>query len=139
MALKPRFANLPKIDENGFVNAEIVEIVYCDAEESEYEKEQLLFNFIADGVRKSINFKLWTGTVISPEKYDTGKTTDYNKLTKLLLNLKVLDLATLKKTFDSGKDCDIDIESLVGIKVQFKLKKAKQGLSTIDLDTIKTV
>lgn len=138
MALKVKSANRPIYDAEGFIVASLESVLMLDAEDSEFDSEQFLFNFVAEGLRKSINFKLWTGTKINPDKYSTEDSKDkkYNKLTQLCLNLNVLNTSDLEALAE-GKELDIDLEKLEGMQVKFKLNKAKGfNLGNIDLFSI---
>lgn len=141
MPLKPRMANAPKTDEQGFVVAELADITFFDADESEYDQQQYLFDFLAEGKRNTVNMKLWTGITINPHKYENGSSKEYSKLTKLMLNLGLVTEQELQQAFNTGKDIEIDLEALKGKQVKFKLKKnpKRMGLATIDLDTIQHV
>lgn len=143
MVIKPRIANTPVTDAQGYCEAtlaDITETVYSDPKSGD-ETEQFLFDFITEGKTKPIVLKIWTGLTVSPEKQDftSKKTGDYSKLTKLILNLKVLTLEDLEDP-EKVETIGEKLEALKGSKVRFKLTKAKgNGLSKIDLDSLELV
>ncbi|WP_013335129.1 hypothetical protein [Gloeothece verrucosa] len=141
MALKPKMANSVKVDDHGYALATLTDITFLDSDESEYEREQFLFDFLAEGTKKPINLKLWTGTIINAERYENGKNKDYSKLTRLCLQLGLINEPDLKQAYRDGKDIDLDLDSLKGLKVRFKLlKQAKtRNLSQIDLNTLEPI
>lgn len=138
MALKPKMANSVKLDETGYAIATLADISYLEAEESEYDQEQFLFDFLAEGTKKPINLKIWTRTKINGEKYENGTSKDYNKLTRLCLQLKLFSESELVQAYKEGKDVNIDLDLLKNTKVRFKLlKPAKnRNLTQIDLNTL---
>lgn len=139
MALKARMANKLKIDDDGYVTGIITDIQFIDSNESEYEREQFCFFVECDGTKKSIVLRHWTGTVINGDKVSNNN--DYNKLTRFLLQLKVISETELEKAYKSGEDLMVDIESLKGTKIRFKpVKSAKlRGLSQLDPMTLEPV
>lgn len=148
MALKPRLANSPVVDANGYCTAELADITFLEDGESEYAGEQFLFDFIAEGTQRQINLKLWSGIKINPDRYQVngGKTKEFNKLTRVCLGLGLItesDLKTIKTEDDLDKlQIGEKLENLKGQKVRFKLlktAKSKGGLSQIDLDTLQLV
>lgn len=141
MALKAKVANSLKVDENGFVNAELADITLLDASESDFDKEQFLFDFIAEGALKPVNLKLWSGTTLNPEKFNDGKVTDYNKLTKICIQLGLVSENDLLEALKAGIEPDINLDTLIGLKVKFKITKSmkSKGLSQIDLNTLQPV
>ena len=138
MALKPRMANSVKTDDKGRATATLSDITYLEAEESEYEQEQFLFDFLAEGTKKPINLKIWTRTNINGEMYDNGTSKDYNKLTRLCLQLKLFSESELAQAYKEGKEVDVDLDLLKGQKVRFQLLKQarNRNLSQIDLNTL---
>ncbi len=144
MALKPRMANTPITDSEGWIEAELSDVTYLEADESEYEREQYLFDFLAQGSQRPINFKIWTGTSLNADRYQNGngsKTAELNKLTRLCISLGLSNEKQLKEAQSKGQEVDIDLEALKGSKVRFKLQKSakNRGLSQIDIDTVKLV
>lgn len=141
MALKPRMANSVKVDDQGWAIATLSDITYLDADESEYEQEQFLFDFLAEGTKKPINLKIWTKTNINAQKYENGTTKDYTKLTRLCLQLKLFSESELLEAYKKGQEVDVDLDKLKGLKVRFKLlKQAKnRNLSQIDLNTLESI
>ena len=89
--------------------------------------------------------RFWTGQNINSEKFELDgdeKNTDYNRLTRLLLNMGLLDAKKLTE-LDKAKleDSDIDLEVLIGQKIEFKMNKSikRKGLSVIDIKSIKPI
>lgn len=140
MPLQVRMANAIKIDDQGWASATIEDITYLSAEENEYGP-QYRFDFFADGTKRTINLKIWSGTSISAQKYENGPNEDYSKLTRICLQLGLFTESQLKKFHEQGQEPDCDLEDLIGKKVRFKLlKKVKTGkLSQIDINTLKLV
>lgn len=147
MALKPRLANCPVTDSEGYCTAEIADITYLEDGESEYSGEQFLFDFITPGIQRPINLKVWTGVKINPERYQINgsKTKELNKLTRVCLAVGLVTETDLKTI---ANEADLDklaigekLEALKGQQVRFKLLKAAKGkgLSQIDLDTLQLV
>lgn len=141
MALKPRMANSVKLDDSGYATATLADITFLDAEETEYEQEQFLFDFLAEGTKKPINLKIWTRTNINGEKYENGSTKDYSKLTRLCLQLGLFSESELSQAYQQGTEIDADLDKLKGQKVRFKLlKRAKsRNLSQIDINTLEPI
>jgi hypothetical protein len=141
MALKPRMANSVKLDDAGYATATLADITFLDADESEYEQEQFLFDFLAEGTKKPINLKIWTRTSVNGEKYENGASKDYSKLTRLCLQLGLFTESQLLQSYKQGKEIDLDLDSLKGQKVRFKLlKQAKnRNLIQIDLHTLEPI
>ncbi|BAZ47377.1 hypothetical protein NIES4102_44230 (plasmid) [Chondrocystis sp. NIES-4102] len=141
MALKPRMANSVKTDDQGYATATLADITFLDADETEYEQEQFLFDFLAEGTKKPVNLKLWTRTNINAQKYENGSTKDYSKLTRLCLQLGLFSESELSEAYKQGKEVDTDLDQLKGQKVRFKLfKQAKNhNLSQIDIKTLEPI
>ena len=141
MALKPRTANSIKTDAHGYATATVADITLLDAYESEFEQEQFLFDFLAEGTKKPINMKVWTRTNINGEKYQSGSTSDYSKLTRLCLQLGLFSESQLSQAYSQGQDIDTDLDRLKGKKVKFKLLKPAKSrhLSQIDLKTLEPI
>ncbi len=140
MSLKPRMANCVKVD-NGWSTGTLADITYLDTDESEYQQEQFLFDFLAEGTKKPINLKIWTRTNINAEKYQNGSKKDYSKLTRLCLQLKLFTESELLTAYQKGEELDFDLDILKGQKVRFKLlKQAKnRNLSQIDINTLEPI
>ena len=144
MALKPRLANSPTVDFEGWCIAEIVDVTFLEDGESEYSGEQFLFDFFATGIQRPINLKVWTGVKINPDRYQVNgsKTKEYNKLTRVCLALGLVSETELK-AIKAKSDLDAlaigeKLEALKGQQVRFKLLKTAKGkgLSQIDLDSL---
>lgn len=142
MPIKARATNRPITDDSGYVSgilADITETSY-QAEDSDNEREQLLFDFVIEGTKKPINLKLWSGLTISSDKNwvrsKNGKP-EYSKLTQVCLSLKLFTEADLIKNDSKIADSlGAKLEALKGNKVKFKLVKNKTGLNSIDFTTI---
>ena len=149
MALKkPRLANIPVLDDNGYATGTITEIEYEDEEESKYDDERYLFSIVSSGSLKDIKFKFWTGLSVSPTKYSNakiGKVDEYSNLTIICTRLKLVTIAEIKaiKSEEDFEKLNISekLESLKGQLVRFKLTKGAKGtksqdLSVVDIKTI---
>ena len=88
---------------------------------------------------------LWTGVTVNSDRnyYPidaegvVSKNPEYNKLTQLLLTLKLIS----EEELHSDEEIDLDIESLISKKFKFKVipNKVKPGLSDIDITTIQLI
>jgi len=138
MSLKTKLANKPIVDKDGFASGVLKSITFIDASETEFDREQFQFSFKVEGTRKETTINLWTGTTISGEKYDNGTSIDYNKLSKIVLKLGLIGEKELIEAYQTGDDPEVDLESLIGANIKFKLSKSvkKRGLSQIDLDSL---
>lgn len=141
MALKPRMANSVKTDEFGYATATLADITFLDADETEYEQQQFLFDFLAEGTKKPVNLKIWTRTSINAQKYENGSTNDYSKLTRLCLQLGLFSELELSEAYSQGNELDADLDQLKGQKVRFKLLKParNRNLSQIDLNSLEPI
>ena len=139
MVLNPKMGNQLKIDADGYAYGELTSVTLVD--DNDFGKEQFQFDFTASATMKPIILKIWTGLTLSGLKHGDGKNRDYNKLTKLLLQLGSINESELITAYAEGKDIPITLDSLIGTKVKFKpLKSAKsKGLSQIDLSTLEVV
>lgn len=150
MPLKAKIANKIATEDNGYTIGEIVAIEEIEEHsEKEGKKEvfyasQFEFQIATKGTKKDILMRFWTGQKINSEKFedDESETSDYNRLTRFLLNMGVLDTKKLTE-LDKTKidDSDIELDSLIGQKIQFKMIKSikRKGLSIIDIKSIKPV
>jgi hypothetical protein len=150
MVLKAKIANKVFTQENGLTIGEIIAIE--DIEEhtdKEGKKEvfyasQFEFQIAVKGTKKDILMRFWTGQNINSEKFeiDGEETSDYNRLTRFLLNMGLLDSKKLAE-LDKAKiaESDIELDSLIGQKIEFKMNKSikRKGLSVIDIKSIKPV
>ena len=150
MALKAKIANKIATEENGLTIGEIIAIEEIEEHtEKEGKKEvfyasQFEFQIAVKGTKKDILMRFWTGQNINSEKFeddDTGNS-DYNRLTRFLLNMGLLDAKKLAE-LDKAKiaESDIELDSLIGQKIEFKMNKSikRKGLSVIDIKSIKAV
>jgi hypothetical protein len=150
MVLKAKIANKVSTQENGLTIGEIIAIEDIEEHtEKEGKKEvfyasQFEFQIIVKGTKKDIVMRFWTGQNINSEKFEVegDETTDYNRLTRFLLNMGLLDSKKLAE-LDKAKiaESDIELDSLIGQKIEFKMNKSikRKGLSVIDIKSIKPV
>ena len=151
MVLKAKIANKIVADDNGYTTGEIIDINEIDEHiEKEGKKEvfyacQFEFLIKVVGTKKDTLLRFWTGRNINSEKFEIDgdeKNTDYNRLTRFLLNMGLLDAKKLTE-LDKAKleDSDIDLEVLIGQKIEFKMNKSikRKGLSVIDIKSIKSI
>ena len=148
MPLKAKIANKIVADDSGYTTGEIIDINEIDEHiEKEGKKEvtyasQFEFLIAVDGTKKQTLLRFWTGQNINSEKFENegDETTDYNRLTRFLLNMGLLDAKKLSE-LDKAKESEIDLESLRGQKIQFKMNKSikRKGLSVIDIKSIKPI
>jgi hypothetical protein len=150
MVLKAKIANKVSTQENGLTIGEIIAIEDIEEHtEKEGKKEvfyasQFEFQIAVKGTKKDILMRFWTGQNINSEKFENegDDTTDYNRLTRFLLNMGLLDSKKLAE-LDKAKiaESDIELDSLIGQKIEFKMNKSikRKGLSVIDIKSIKPV
>lgn len=150
MVLKAKIANKIVADDNGYTTGEIVDVNEIEERtEKEGKKEvkyssQFEFLINVEGTKKTTLLRFWTGQNINSEKFeiDGEDKEDYNRLTRFLLNMGLLDSKKLTE-LDKAKidDSDIDLEVLKGQKIEFKMNKSikSKGLSVIDIKSIKPV
>ena len=150
MALKAKIANKIATEENGLTIGEIIAIEEIEEHtEKEGKKEvfyasQFEFQVKVKGTKKEILMRFWTGQNINSEKFEDDETgnSDYNRLTRFLLNMGLLDAKKLAE-LDKAKiaESDIVLESLIGQKIELKMNKSikRRGLSVIDIKSIKAV
>lgn len=150
MALKAKIANKIQTENNGFTIGEIIAIEEVEEHtEKEGKKEiffksQFEFQVAVKGTKKDILMRFWTGQKINSEQFEDEEsgTSDYNRLTRFLHNMGLLDSKKLAE-LDKAKieDSDIELDSLIGRKIQFKMVKSikRKGLSIIDIKSIKPV
>jgi len=144
MALKAKIANKIETDSQGYVEGTIIAVLPCD-ERTEIVKskeityaEQFEFQIQSPGSLKPIIYRIWTGQKVNSEKFvHDEKLTDYNKLTRLLIQLQMID----EKLLNDLSAIDVDVEKLEGTKIKFKLEKSKtkKGLDIPNLRSIKLV
>ena len=150
MVLKAKIANKISVEDNGLTIGEIIAIEDIEEHtEKEGKKEvfyasQFEFQIAVKGTKKDILMRFWTGQNINSEKFeiDGEETSDYNRLTRFLLNMGLLDSKKLAE-LDKAKiaESDIELDSLIGQKIEFKMNKSikRKGLSVIDIKSIKPV
>jgi hypothetical protein len=150
MVLKAKIANKIIADDNGYTTGEIIDINEIDEHsEKEGKKEvfyspQFEFLIAVEGTKKQTLLRFWTGQNINSEQFEVegDDKTDYNRLTRFLLNMGLLDSKKLAE-LDKAKiaESDIELDSLIGQKIQFKMNKSikRKGLSVIDIKSIKPI
>ena len=151
MVLKAKIANKIVANDNGYTTGEIIDINEMDEHSEKEGKKEIIyssqFEFLIklEGTKKDIVMRFWTGQNINSEKFEIDgdeKNTDYNRLTRFLLNMGLLDAKKLTE-LDKAKleYSDIDLEVLIGQKIEFKMNKSikRKGLSVIDIKSIKPI
>ena len=150
MPLKAKIANKIVADDNGYTTGEIIDINEIDEHSEKEGKKEVFyasqFEFLikVKGTKKDTLLRFWTGQNINSEKFEVegDETTDYNRLTRFLLNMALLDSKKLAE-LDKAKiaESDIELDSLIGQKIEFKMNKSikRKGLSVIDIKSIKPV
>ncbi|MFM6413015.1 MAG: hypothetical protein ACKPH7_00615 [Planktothrix sp.] len=149
MPLKAKVANKVATQDNGYTIGEIIAIEEIEEHtEKEGKKEvfyasQFEFQVATKGTKKDILMRFWTGQNINSEQFeDETGTSDYNRLTRFLLNMGLIDSKKLAE-LDKAKidESDIELDSLIGRKIEFKMNKSikRKGLSVIDIKSIKPV
>jgi hypothetical protein len=140
ISIMTRISRATKIqsDEQGFVVAELIAI---ELTESQYgDQFEWVFSVGNSKGAKSL-MREWTGLSINDEKTyypeDGDGKGEYNKLTQMLLQLKLIDLKLLK----SKEEPDIDLEKLVGKSFRFQITndKKRPGLKRINLKTLELI
>ena len=150
MPLKAKIANKIVADDNGYTTGEIIDINEIDERSEKEGKKEVTyssqFEFLIKvvGTKKDTLLRFWTGQNINSEKFEVegDDTTDYNRLTRFLLNMGLLDSKKLAE-LDKAKiaESDIELDSLIGQKIEFKMNKSikRKGLSVIDIKSIKPI
>jgi hypothetical protein len=150
MPLKAKIANKIVADDNGYTTGEIIDINEIDERSEKEGKKEVTyssqFEFLIKvvGTKKDTLLRFWTGQNINSEKFEVeiDETTDYNRLTRFLLNMGLLDSKKLAE-LDKAKiaESDIELDSLIGQKIEFKMNKSikRKGLSVIDIKSIKPI
>lgn len=119
-------------DSQGHVTATIVAI---QDSVSEYNRDQFKWTFsTTTNQGRAATMTIWTGTNINQRKTyfnEATETWSYNKLTTILLNLKVISEEQLL----AGDYPEIDLdEELQDATVKFKTKPAKKRVSLEEID-----
>ena len=132
MGLKPKMSNILNLDEKGFVSAELADIVEIDAQDNKYGQEQYQFIFNCQAKVNPIQISIWTSTKLS-----AGESNDYNKLTKLLLAIGVVDEGQLPDLSDDDLESIGErLENLIGKGFKFKLSRTSER-SRIKIDSVR--
>lgn len=129
--LKAKVANKPILDNDGYCNG-IIETV-LEIEEREEKEGRKTIKYAAqfeiviksDGSHKPITYKIWVGQNLNVDKFtnDSG-VTDYNRLTRLCLQLGLLKESDLKNLESLELP---DLEKLEGSKIKFKLEPSRKN------------
>jgi hypothetical protein len=149
MVLKAKIANKIVSDDNDLIIGEIIAIEDIEEHTDKQGKKEIFyasqfeFQIVVNGTKKDILMRFWTGQNINSEKFESDDDVeDYNRLTRFLLNIGLLDSKKLAE-LDKAKiaESDIELDSLIGQKIEFKLNKSikRKGLSVIDIKSIKPV
>lgn len=131
-----RAGNKVKPDENGYVTGTISEVNYKEAHTDVVGKKEVKYSEQAEivikckGSQSEIKHRIWVGFVINSEKYpyessSKEKIVDYNKATRLCLNLGLIKETDL----ESDIIPEIDLETIVGTKIKYKLEPSKKSPS----------
>ena len=131
MALKAKVANKVSTDKSGLVEGTITTVLEVE-ERIEVEKgknqkyvAQFEFQIESEGTQKPIVYRIWTRQNFNDEKFDKEDgTTDYNTLTRLMLQLELIKEVDLK---DLTSLKDFDVEQCEGLKIQFELENSKKS------------
>lgn len=147
MPLKAQIANKIQTDDNGYTVGEIIDINEVEERtEKEGKKEvyyapQFEFLVVVQGTKKPTLLRFWTGKKINSELFEneeTGKT-DYNRLTRLILNMRLIDDKKLAE-YDKAdvEESEVELDILKGQKIRFKMDKSikRKGLSVINVSSI---
>jgi hypothetical protein len=145
MALKAKIANKVEADAQGYVEGKIVAVLDCE-ETTKIEKgkeiiyaAQFEFQIEAQASQKPILYRVWTGQTLNNEKYELDDgTKDYNKFTRLMLQLELIDEKELKENLGS---ININVDDAEGMTIKFKLEKSRKtkGLSIPVVTSIKPI
>jgi len=146
MPLKAKVANKPAIDSKGYATGIIQSILDIEEREEKQGRKtiryaaQFEFHVLSEGSHKPIVYKFWVGQNINQDKFksEDSDNQDYNRLTRLSLNLGLIKESELKNL---SADKLPDLEQLEGSKIRFKLTPSKKNssLQTIDLASIELV
>lgn len=147
MALKAQIANKIQTDDNGYTTGKIIDINEVEERTEKEGKKEVYyapqFEFLVEvqGTKKPTIMRFWTGKKINSELFEneeTGKE-DYNRLTRLILNMGLIDKAKLIE-YDKAdvEESEVELDVLKGQKIRFKMDKSikRKGLSVINIGTI---
>lgn len=126
MALRVQMGNRPVLDDDGFVHG-VLKTIGEEEVIPEREWESVRWEFESQGTIRPLIFRVWSGLKLNPAD-DKG---ELNRLTLLCLHLG----AVTPEQLDSGQDPELDLESLVGLCVKFKLVK-EGGLYRLDVNSL---
>lgn len=147
MPLKAQIANKIVADDNGYTVGTIIDINEVEERTEKEGKKDVYyapqFEFLVEvqGTKKSTRMRFWTGKKINSELFEneeTGKE-DYNRLTRLILNMGLIDNAKLIE-YDKAdvEESEVELDVLKGQKIRFKMDKSikRKGLSVINISSI---
>jgi len=100
---------------------------------------QFEFQIKVEGSQKPIVYRIWTGQTLNDAKHEKlDKSEDYNTLTRLMLQLEVINESGLKNLESLSS---VDVQCVEGFKINFQLEPSKKtkGFSEIKLNSIKLV
>ena len=144
MPLKAKIANKPITDSKGYVSGIIENILDIPEREEKQGKKTIKyaaqFEFVikSDGSHKPITFHFWVGQNLNSDKFLVEDKEDFNRLTRLCLNLGLI----LESDLPEIKDSELpDLESLEGRQIRFKLEASKTNKSLLipDISSIELV
>jgi hypothetical protein len=139
MALKPRVANSPLIDSEGYCTGTISDI---EVGENHRGDETFVFMIEVQGKLKPITMRITTGTKISQEQtyHHGGKQPEYYAITTLLIRTGLIKESELASMTTDQIEA-IDIEQLKGKKIKALAEKSakSRGLVNLKIDTIEIV
>lgn len=144
MALKAKVANKPVIDSKGYVSGIIKNILDIPEREEKQGKKTIKyaaqFEFVvtSKGSHKPIIFHFWVGQNLNSDKFQNGNKEDYNRLTRLVINLGLILESDLADIQDNKLP---DLEALEGKEIRFKLEPSKNNQSLLipDISSIQLV
>jgi hypothetical protein len=145
MALKAKIANQAVLDRNGYCSGTIESILEVEERVEKIGRKSIKyaaqFEFVikSNGSHKPIIFRFWTGQNLNCVKFQNEDKVDYNRLTRLLINLGLILESDLE--YDLADSKLPDLESLEGREVRFKLEPSKnsKSLQIPDISTIQLV
>ncbi len=145
MSLKAKIANKVKTNKNGLVEGTIIEVLEIDERAEIVKGKEVVygaqFEYLleSEGSQKPIVYRIWTRQSFDNEMYaNSDETKDYNKFTRLMLQLELIEETDLKD-LQNPKLANFDVEAAIGLKVQFELEPSKnvKGLKVPNISSIK--
>lgn len=144
MSLKAKVANKFLTDSDGYAIGVVARVVEIPEHTKKVGKKEVnyaaQFEFLiqVESSQKLITLKVWTGQTLNNEQFKVNGITDYNKFTRLCLQLGLVTEADLLTKLNS---LQVDVEAVEGTQIKFKLEKSrtKEGLHVIDIRSIELV